>query len=73
MADPKLFTRGWVISRDHKVIGVVSLFVGGFVGRALIDVIGSKGAFGVGAGIRLLIAFSWLWIPAKVAKVKGKA
>ena len=65
MADPKLFARGFVKTRDHKVIGVVALFLGGFIGRALLDQIGSKGAFGVGTGIRFLTALSWLAVPAK--------
>lgn len=65
MADPKLFRRGLVITRDHKFIAVFSLFLGGFVGRAVLDQVGSKGAFGVGCGIRVLIAFGWLFVPAK--------
>jgi len=72
MADPKLFTRGFVLSRDHKLIAVLTLFVGGFVGRALIDQIGSAGTFGIGAGIRVLIALSWLWVPAKGASASAK-
>jgi Protein of unknown function (DUF1275) len=37
MADPKLFQlRKHVISRDHKFIAVVALFIGGFVGRAIL-------------------------------------
>ena len=65
VSDPKLFTKGWVRSRDHKFLGVISLFLGEFIGRALLDKIGASGAFGVGTGIRLLIAFSWFWVPAK--------
>lgn len=37
MADPKLFSRGLVRTRDHKIIGVVALFIGGFFSRALVD------------------------------------
>ena len=69
VADPKLFTlRLGVISRDHKLIAILALFIGGFVGRALIDVIGSAGTLGVGTGCRLLIALWWLFVPGKVAK-----
>ncbi|TCD62663.1 hypothetical protein EIP91_006585 [Steccherinum ochraceum] len=69
MADPKLFQlRLGVISRDHKIIAIVSLFLGGFVGRALIDAIGSAGTLGIGTGMRLLIAFWWLFVPAKSSK-----
>jgi len=70
MADPKLFRPNWVITRDHKFIAIAALFVGGFVGRAIVDQIGAAGAFGVGTGIRVLIAISWLWIPAKKPKAK---
>ena len=64
MSDPKLFQfNRRVITRDHKFIAVFALFLGGFVGRALIDQIGSAGTLGVGAGIKTLIAVSWLWIP----------
>lgn len=70
MSDPKLFARGLVKTRDHKVIAVFALFVGGFIGRALLDQIGSAGAFGVGTGIRFLTALSWLAVPSK-PRVKG--
>lgn len=70
MADPKLFRRGWVITRDHKIIAVAVLFLGGFVGRAIVDKIGSAGAFGVGCGFRVIIALMWLWVPAKLVKAK---
>jgi uncharacterized membrane protein YoaK (UPF0700 family) len=70
MADPKLFDiRRNVISRDHKVIAIVSLFLGGFVGRVLIDSVGSAATLGIGTGIRLMISVWWLFIPAKQAKV----
>lgn len=66
MSDPRLFNfKNKVITRDHKLIAAACLFVGGFTGRAILDKIGASGALGVGAGIRLLIAFSWLLVPAK--------
>ncbi len=68
MADPKLFTRHRVITRDHKVIAIVALFLGGFIGRAILDKIGPAGAFGVGTGIRFFLTLTWLLIPAKPAK-----
>ena len=69
MADPKLFKLNRrVISRDHKIIGVAVLFLGGFAGRAILDKIGSAGALGVGTGIRVLISLWWLVVPAKPAK-----
>lgn len=73
MADPKLFKLNrFVITRDHKVIAILCLFVGGFTGRALIDQIGSAGTLGIGTGIRLLIAVWWLFVPGKVNAQKAK-
>ncbi|KAG1733383.1 uncharacterized protein EDB91DRAFT_1348837 [Suillus paluster] len=69
MADPNLFhIRRLVISRDHKVMAILCLFLGGFVGRALIDSIGSAGTLGIGTGIRLIISVWWLFVPEKKAK-----
>ncbi|PSR87375.1 hypothetical protein PHLCEN_2v5192 [Hermanssonia centrifuga] len=69
MADPKLFQlKRRIISRDHKVIGIVALFIGGFAGRAILDKIGAAGALGVGTGIRFLISLWWLFVPGKAAK-----
>ena len=65
LSDPKLFRPKFQITRDHKVLAVFSLFLGGFVGRAILDQIGSAGAFGVGTGIRVVIALLWLFVPAK--------
>ena len=73
MADPRLFQLNrWIISRDHKVIAIFSLFLGGFVGRALIDQIGAAGTLGVGCGIRTLIAIWWLFVPSKDAAAGNK-
>ena len=72
MADPKLFSLKWgVISRDHKIVGIFALFVGGFAGRAILDQIGSAGALGVGTGIRVLIAVWWLFVPGKEGAAKS--
>lgn len=69
MADPKLFDiRRIVISRDHKILAIVSLFLGGFIGRVLIDIVGSAGTLGIGAGIRLLISIWWVFVPEKKKK-----
>lgn len=42
----------------------------GIAGRALVNVIGAPWTLGLGAGIRILIGFSWLAIPD--AKPKSK-
>lgn len=68
MADPKALLPRHVPSRDHKLLSIFSLFFGGFVCRALIDKVGSAWALGIGAFIRLLIAFSWIPAPAKASK-----
>ena len=65
MAEPKLFTRKLVKTRDLKVVAVSALFIGGFCGRALLDKIGDAGALGVGTGIRVIIAVSWFGVGDK--------
>ncbi|KAI6012086.1 hypothetical protein BKA83DRAFT_4370004 [Pisolithus microcarpus] len=68
MTEPQLFHfRRLVKSRDHKVMAILFLFVGGFTGRAILDKIGSAGTLGVGAGIRFLVTLSWLFVPVKKA------
>ncbi|KAJ8585546.1 hypothetical protein M405DRAFT_796691 [Rhizopogon salebrosus TDB-379] len=69
MADPKLFEfRKLVISRDHKIMAIGSLFLGGFLGRALLDAVGSAGTLGVATGLRFIISIWWLFVPAKGPK-----
>jgi hypothetical protein len=66
MADPDLFRfRRFVITRDHKLIAVAALFLGGFTSRALVDQIGAAGALGVGTGVRLCVTLSWMFIPGE--------
>ncbi|KAF8524478.1 hypothetical protein JB92DRAFT_2881220 [Gautieria morchelliformis] len=60
VADPELFKLRLVKSRDFKVLAVLALFLGGFIGRALLDKIGAAPTFLIGAGLRLLIAAWWL-------------
>ncbi|KAI0659016.1 hypothetical protein C8Q70DRAFT_916304 [Cubamyces menziesii] len=69
MADPKLLNfRQRVITRDHKLIAIVALFLGGFVGRAIIDAVGAASTLGVGTGMRVVIAVWWLFVPGKGGK-----
>ncbi|KAF8643154.1 hypothetical protein AX16_009198 [Volvariella volvacea WC 439] len=66
MSDPRLFKlRNKVISRDHKVLAAGALFLGGFIGRALVGKIGAAGTLGVGVGMRVLIAISWIFVKGK--------
>jgi hypothetical protein len=68
MTDPNFFRRRYSPSRDHKIMAIATLFFGGFVGRCMIDKIGSSGTLGVGTGLRFLIALSWYFVPSKKAK-----
>ncbi|KAI0257789.1 hypothetical protein BC834DRAFT_946187 [Gloeopeniophorella convolvens] len=75
MADPKLFVMHRVKTRDHKVIAIVALFVGGFCSRAILQSIGSPAALGIGTGLRTAIALSWFFVRAKrrpAAGVRGR-
>ncbi|KZP11461.1 hypothetical protein FIBSPDRAFT_922152 [Athelia psychrophila] len=65
MTEPSLFKRGFYPARDHKILAIVVLFIGGFTGRCLVDQIGSAGTLGVGCGIRFLIALSWYFVKGK--------
>lgn len=66
MTEPQLFHfRRLVIARDHKVMAILFLFLGGFSSRAILDKIGSAGTLGIATGLRLIIAFWWFFIPAK--------
>lgn len=66
MNDPKLFEiKHRVKSRDHRIIATVSVFIGGFAGRAILGKAGSPTALGVGVAMRVLIALAWLFVPEK--------
>ena len=65
MADPKLFVPRPVTTRDHKTLAIAALFVGGFCSRAILQTIGSPASLGIAAGLRIVIALSWLYVPAK--------
>jgi hypothetical protein len=74
MADPKLFHfRQLVETRDHKVLAIFSLFVGAFCGRALTQAQGAAVSLGVGAGMRMLIAVSFLLVPVTVRPPVAKS
>ncbi|KAF8553222.1 hypothetical protein OG21DRAFT_1477427 [Imleria badia] len=66
MTEPQLFNfRHLVKSRDHKVMAILFLFLGGFISRVILDRIGSAATLGVGTGLRFVIALWWLFVPAK--------
>lgn len=70
MADPYLFTRKLVKTRDLKIVAVTALFIGGFTGRALLDKLGDAATFGIGTGLRVIIAFFWFGVPGKLSASK---
>ena len=66
MSDPRLFKfRQRVMTRDHRLIAAVSLFLGAFVGRSILGQIGTAATLGVGVGFRVLITLSWMFVPNK--------
>jgi len=70
VSDPKLFyVRAIYKPRDYKALAIIGLFIGGLTGRALANTIGSSATLGLGAGLRLLIALSWLIIPKAKKRV----
>ncbi|KIM42427.1 hypothetical protein M413DRAFT_18671 [Hebeloma cylindrosporum] len=65
MTDPSLFRlRQRVMSRDHRVIAAVSLFLGAFVGRAILFQLSTAATLGVGVGFRMLITLAWIFVPS---------
>ncbi|TFK25370.1 hypothetical protein FA15DRAFT_668595 [Coprinopsis marcescibilis] len=69
MTDPSLFNlRRKVVSRDLRLIAAGALFLGAFVGRAILAEIGYAGALGVAVGLRVLIAIGWAFVKAKPKK-----
>ena len=66
MSDPRLFKfRQRVMTRDHRLIAAVALFLGAFVGRSILGQIGTAATMGVGVGFRVLITLSWIFVPSK--------
>ena len=64
--DPGLFKIGKKVkSRDHRLIAAGALFLGAFVGRAILGQISTAGTMGVAVGFRVLIALSWIFVPTK--------
>ncbi|KAJ6491296.1 hypothetical protein C8R47DRAFT_445518 [Mycena vitilis] len=67
MADPQLFFRRKIASRDHKMVALGALFGGALVARVLLSQMGAPAALGFGAGVRLLVAAGWLFVRGKGA------
>jgi len=65
MGDYNLFRFRYSPSRDHKIMAITTFFVGGFVGRCMVDQIGSVSTLSIITGLRVLIALSWYLVPSK--------
>jgi hypothetical protein len=65
MGDYNLFRFRYAPSRDHKIMAIATFFVGGFVGRCMVDQIGSVSTLSIITGLRVLIALSWYLVPSK--------
>ena len=50
------------------MIGIASVLLGALGARGLTFRLGSPGALGIGAGIRVIIAFSWILVPDEAAR-----
>jgi len=74
MTDPKLFSvRHRVPSRDVRLLAAGALFLGAFVGRAILAPLGYAGTLGVAVGFKVLIAGWWLLIRDTRAKTAPSA
>lgn len=62
---PTLFSPRFSKGREHRLVAVGGLFLGGLFGGALVRQIGGAGTFGVVAGVRVASALSWCVAPAK--------
>ncbi|KAF8317380.1 hypothetical protein DL93DRAFT_2077004 [Clavulina sp. PMI_390] len=71
VSDPVLFRAPTKIypQRDYRMLAIASVFLGGFVGRALTGSIGPAATLGIGAGIRLFIAPAWFLVQKAKKKV----
>ena len=59
-----------VPSRDHRIYSVVALLVGALASRCILGTLSGEVAVGIAAGIKILIAISFWWVPNKGGKVQ---
>ncbi|GAA5846644.1 hypothetical protein JCM3766R1_005795 [Sporobolomyces carnicolor] len=64
---PKIFLLGRNKFRDHRVIAVFAVFLGGMCSAGIVFASSSAVAFGVCSGLRIISMFSWLLVPSEVA------
>ncbi|KAJ7512464.1 hypothetical protein B0H11DRAFT_2346746 [Mycena galericulata] len=65
MTDPHLFRCRRITSRDHKLFALIALFGGALSARLLLGRIGTPATLVFGAGIRLMVAVGWVFVPKK--------
>lgn len=63
VADPGLFKLGFHSPRDIKASAIATLWFGAFCGRCICTQLSSAAALGIAAGLRVIIALLWLFIP----------
>ncbi|KAG6334473.1 hypothetical protein ID866_4621 [Astraeus odoratus] len=69
ISEPTLFhLRRWVVEREHKLLTIAFMLLGGFAGRCLIDEIGSVATLAMATGLRVIISGWWLLIPKKIER-----
>lgn len=66
ISEPRLFhLRRAVVERDHRLLTIFCMLLGGFSGRCVLDDVGPSITLGIAAGLRLVISGWWLLIPKK--------
>ena len=71
VADPGLFKPKLVPSRDHRAASIFALLIGGFASRAITNTIGGAASLGIGALLKVMIAFTFYFVPSKVVVAKS--
>ncbi|KDQ08582.1 hypothetical protein BOTBODRAFT_72306, partial [Botryobasidium botryosum FD-172 SS1] len=64
VTEPTWFKLDFLPRRDHKILGILLLFIGGFLGRVLVNTVGVSSALAIASGFRVVIALMWYLVPA---------
>jgi hypothetical protein len=67
MSDRDLFRLRLALNRDHKWLCIIGLFCGAVISRTLLEYISDASVLAVGVAFRVVIAVSWLFVPAPPA------
>ncbi|KAH8825258.1 hypothetical protein DL96DRAFT_1737862 [Flagelloscypha sp. PMI_526] len=63
MGDPKIWHRSNP-GRTQRLLALFSLFLGGFVSRALLPYAGAAGCLGIATGLKFFVTVFWLVVPS---------